>query len=75
MDQRVQSKVGFAAVFANIAIRKALPKEASIHTAEMTTIKTAMREIQKREDKRWVIYTDTLSSMRAIENNRENHRI
>ena len=41
-------KVGFAAVFMNIIKREALPEEASIHTAEMTTI----REIQKREDMR-----------------------
>ena len=49
-----------------------LPEEASIHTAEITVIKIAMREIQKREDMRWVIYTDSLSSMLAIENNRNN---
>ena len=42
-------------------------EEASTHTAEMT----AMREIQKREDMRCVIYADSLSSMLAIEDNRE----
>ena len=41
----------------------------------MTTIKIAMKEIQIREDMRWVIYTDSLSSMLAIKNNRENHPI
>ena len=30
---------------------------------------------KKREDTRWVIYTDMLSSMLTIENNRENHSI
>ena len=34
-----------------------------------------MREIQKREGMRYVIYTDLLSSMLAIENNRENYPI
>ena len=68
-------KVGFAAVFVDIARRGGLPKEASIHTAEMTAIKIAMREIRKREDMRWVMYTDSLSSMLAIENNKENHTI
>ena len=53
-------KAGFAA----------LPVDASIHTTEMT----AMRE-NKKEDIRWVIYTDLLSSMLAIEINRENHPI
>ena len=46
-------------------------EEASIHTTKMK----AMREIQKREDIRWVIYTDSLSSMLDIENNGENHPI
>ena len=37
-------------------------EEVSIHTSEMTT----MREIKRRKDMRWVIYTDLLSSMLAI---------
>ena len=61
-------KVGFAVVFTDITRRGALPEETSIHTAEIT----AMREIQKRQDMRWVIYTDLLSLMLAIENNGEN---
>ena len=62
---------GFTVVFTVITKRRALLKEASIHTAEMTT----MKDINEREDMRWVIYTDSLSSMLAIENNRENHPI
>ena len=63
--------VSFATVFADIIRRGALPEEASIHTAEITAMKDT-----KREDIRWVIYTDSLSSMLAIENNREeNHSI
>ena len=41
----------------------------------MTAIETAMKEIRGRDDMRWVIYTDSLSSMLAIENNKENHPI
>ena len=41
----------------------------------MTVIKIAMREVKKREDMRWVIYTDFLSSMLAIKNNGEHHPI
>ena len=41
----------------------------------MTAIKVAMREVQKREDMRWVIYTNSLSSMLTIENNKETHPI
>ena len=67
--------MGFAAVFADISRRGALPEEASILTAEMSAIKIAMREKQKRKDIRWVIYTDSLSSVIAIEYKRENHPI
>ena len=41
----------------------------------MTAIETAMKEIRVRDEMREVIYTDSLSSMLAIENNRENHPI
>ena len=64
-------KVGFAAVFTDITRRGTLPEEASIHTAEMT----AMKEIRVRDEMRWVIYTDSLSSMLAIENNRKSPNI
>ena len=58
-----------------ISRRGRLTEEASIHIVEMTTIKTEMIEIQEREDKRWVIYTDLLSSMLAIEKNRKSSNI
>ena len=46
-------KVGFAAIFAGIIRRGALPEETFIHTAEMTI----MREIQKkRGNKKGSIY-------------------
>ena len=41
----------------------------------MTEIKIEMRETEKRENIRWVIYTDTLSSMLAIDKNRVIHPI
>ena len=40
-------KIDYAAVFADIIRRGALPEETFIHTAEMTVIKIAMREIRK----------------------------
>ena len=33
---------------------------------------TAIKKIKERENIRWVMYTDSLSSILAIENNREN---
>ena len=56
-------KVGFAAVFADITRRGTLPEETSIQTAEMIATKVAMKGVKKREDMRWVIYTDSLSSI------------
>ena len=41
----------------------------------MIAIKIAMREKKNRKDMRWVIYTDSLISILAIEKNRENHQI
>ena len=67
-SKSTERKVGYAAVFIDTTRRGALLEEASIHTAEMT----AMKEIKEKEDIRWVIYTDSLSSMLAIENNKEN---
>ena len=34
-----------------------------------------MREIQKRKDMKWIIYTDSMISMLVIENSKENHPI
>ena len=42
-SKSTRRKVGFAAVFMDIARKGVLPEEASIHTAKMTVI----REIQK----------------------------
>ena len=42
------------------------PEKASFHTAEMTAVK----KIKEREDIRWVIYTNSLSSMLTIENSK-----
>ena len=68
-------KVGLAAVFDDATRRGALSEEASIHTAEMTAIKVALKEIKGRRGDSWVIYTDSQSSMQAIESNKENHPI
>ena len=48
-----RKKIGSAAVFTDIIRRGELPNGASIHTAEMT----ALKEIHKRKNKIWVIYT------------------
>ena len=47
-------KVGFETIFTDHPRREALPEKASIHTAELTEIKVALKKIHKREEKRWV---------------------
>ena len=54
----------YAAVFIDINRRETLPEEASIHTAEITTIKIALKKIHKREDE-----------MQSVEYNKENRPI
>ena len=61
--KNMRKKLGFAAVFADIIKRGALHDEAPIYTAEMT----ALRKIHNRQDKRWSIYPDLVSSLQAIE--------
>ena len=51
--------------------RGSLPEKAFIHTVKMT----ALKEINSREDKRWVIYKDPQSFMQSIEYNKKNHPI
>ena len=64
-------KVGFASVFTDITRRGTLSEEATIHTAKMTEVKVTLKEIHKR----WVIYTDSQSSLQSIEYNKEYHPI
>ena len=40
----------------------------------MTAIKIALKEIHKKEDKRWITYIDSQSSRQSM-NNRENYPI
>ena len=47
-SKSTRRKVGYAAVFTDSTRRGVLPEEASIHTAEMTS----MKEIKEREDTR-----------------------
>ena len=48
-----------------------LPEEVTIHTVEMT----ALKDINKRENKRCIICTDSQSSMQSIEYNNKNHPV
>ena len=62
----MDNKVGFAVVLPDKSIKYSLPKEASIYTAELAAIKTALREIQTRQQQTWTIFTDSQSAIQAI---------
>ena len=49
-SKNIENKVDFAVVFLDIDRRGTLSEKASIYTAEMTTIKIALKKIHKRED-------------------------
>ena len=51
-SKSTERKVSYAAVFTDTTRGGALPEKTSIHTAEMTAIKTTMKAIKEREDKR-----------------------
>ena len=46
-----------------------LAEEDSIHTVEMTAIKVSLKEIHKRKEKRWILYTASQSYMHFIKYN------
>ena len=54
-SKNIRRKVSFAEVFTDITRRGALFEETSIHTDEMTAMKVLLKEVHKKEDKRWVI--------------------
>ena len=50
-------KLGFAVLFTDISRKIVLPEESSIQTVKMTEVKIVLKEIHKRKDNRWVMYT------------------
>ena len=63
---KMQDKVGYAAILSFKKIKRALPKEANIFTAELMAIKDALDEIEQQEDNSWTIYSDSAVSLLAI---------
>ena len=60
----IRRSIGFTTILIDFTRKGAPPEEAAIHTAELTVIKVALKEIHKREDKRWII--SRLSELYAI---------
>ena len=61
-------KTGCAAISNNKVIRKALPKESSIFTAETCAIDLALNIISENKHKRYIILSDSLSVLLSLRN-------
>ena len=48
VSKSMRRKVGFVVVFTDITRREVLPEKNSIHTAKMSAIKVALKDIRKR---------------------------
>ena len=72
---KTQNKVGYAAVFGHKKIKRALPKEASIFTAELMAIRDALEEIEQLTDEYWTIYSDSMAALLAVKKYNPKHPI
>ena len=53
--------------------KKALPRNASIFTAELHALRLALESIKETEDERAVILTDSMSAVKSLQNRYTNH--
>ena len=58
-----------------ITVKKRLPPVSSVFNAEMYAIFLALKIIVSSEDNEFVIFTDGLSALQFIDNNKMDHRI
>ena len=61
-------RVGCAAIINNISIKRSLPNNASIFTAEIKAIELALDAIAESEDDHFIIFSDSLSVLLSLEN-------
>ena len=61
-------RVGCAAIINNISIKRRLPNNASIFTAEIKAIDLALDAIAESEDDHFIIFSDSLSVLLSLEN-------
>jgi CDP-glycerol glycerophosphotransferase (TagB/SpsB family) len=63
----MDEKTGYAVVTPNRTLKIRLANEASVYTAELSAIFQALSLIEKETEARWVIFSDSLSSLQAKE--------
>jgi ribonuclease HI len=64
---KMDEKTGYAVDTPNRTLKIRLANEASVYTAELSVISQALSLIEKEAKVRWAIFTDSLSSLQAIE--------
>ena len=55
-----------AVIWGNQVKNMRLPDKSSVYTAELTAIRMSLKVIQCSSDRRFVIYSDSLSSLQAV---------
>jgi len=64
---KTDTGVGFGVVGDLIGSRRgALPPDATVFTAELTAIQVALSLVDGSRNRKWTIYTDSLSSLKAV---------
>ena len=64
---------GCGAVLNNKTMKQSLPKEASIFTAEICAINLALKIISNNKAKKFIIYSDSISVLHSIKNQKLNN--
>ena len=63
-------RVGCAAILNNLTIKRRLPSNTSIFTAEITAIDLALDVVSESEDDYFIIFSDSLSVLLSLHNMR-----
>ena len=62
-------------LFQKLSVTKKLPVSCSIFSAELYAIQAALQEIENLNHSKYIIYSDSLSALQAIENIDSSHVI
>ena len=70
---KTENRVAAAATSDGLSAQVRLPGNASIFTAELQALKMAFNIVKNCDDDRFIIFTDSLSSLQALDSNNCDH--
>ena len=70
---KAENRVAAAATSNNLSAQVRLPGNASIFTAELQALKMAFNIVKNCDGNRFIIFTDSLSSLQALDSNNCDH--